>query len=173
MGKRRCSVSKIVELSWSGNVCDDKILSPKSILSVRKKECVIPGVASKSKFPLINLYLSRMVVAYLSYQEDDGRSLGTVWISITWRRSLYLSTAVFAHTIIFRSSDHKGTIFPSVGHWSVDGMSHKAALVLSRSHKYHGLAAEALDKSFLGRQFQHVVKFQPRRCKLLWQTQYN
>ena len=77
MGKRRCSVSKIVELSWSGNVCDDKILSPKSILSVLK-EFVIPGVASKSKFPLINLYLSRMVVAYLSYQEDDGRSLGTV-----------------------------------------------------------------------------------------------
>ena len=78
MGKRHCSVSKIVELSWSGNVCDDKILSPKSIISVRKKECVIHGVASKSKFPLINLYLSRMVVAYLSYQEDDGRSLGTV-----------------------------------------------------------------------------------------------
>jgi len=47
-------------------------------------------------------------------------------------------------------------------------MSHKAALVLSRSHKYHGLAAEALDKSFLGRQFQHVVKFQSRRCKLLF-----
>ena len=77
MGKRRCSVSKIVELSWSGNVCDDKILSPKSILSVLK-EFVIPGVALKPKFPLINLYLSRMVVAYLSYQEDDGRSLGTV-----------------------------------------------------------------------------------------------
>ena len=77
MGKRHCSVIKFVELSWSGNVCDDKILSPKSILSVLK-EFVIPGVASKSKFPLINLYLSRMVVAYLSYQEDDGRSLGTV-----------------------------------------------------------------------------------------------
>jgi len=27
---------------------------------------------------VINLYLSSMVVAYLSYQEDEGRSLGTV-----------------------------------------------------------------------------------------------
>ena len=91
-------------------------------------------------------------------------------------RSLYPLKTVFAFTQTFNSSRHqikRSLNFPSLGLRGVKPMSHKAALVLSRSHKYHGFAAEALDKSFLGRQFQHVVKFQPRRCKLLWQTQYN
>jgi len=57
-------------------------------------------------------------------------------------------------------------------------MSPKAALVLSRSQwatvvrqttdQISLTPAEVLDKSLLCWQFQHVIKFQSRRCKLLF-----